>query len=136
MRILFVDIDGVMHPVGCDVDALFMWRGVLDELLAEHGDVALVVSSTWRYEYSLVELRELLGPRVADSTPRGPRWDSIQWWMSQNYRMVQNWRVLDDAPQEFPDSPPLELIVCDSLTGLSDAGVQVQLRAWLEGDRQ
>lgn len=136
MRVLFVDIDGVMHPFGCAVDQLFAWRGLLDELIAEHDDLVLVVHSTWRYEYSLDELREFLGARVADSTPRGPRWDSIQWWMSQNYKTVSSWRVLDDAPVEFPDPPPPQLIVCDSATGLSDDGVQAQLRNWLEEDRQ
>jgi hypothetical protein len=139
MRVLFLDFDGVVHP-GPGVDTKlghWVWLPALTRLLAGHPDVRVVVHSTWRYDYDLDELRELLGSlgaRVVGVTPRGQRWDSIEWWMSQNYKMVRSWRVLDDAPDEFPEPAPAQLIVCDPSTGVSALGVQAALRGWLDAD--
>jgi hypothetical protein len=64
-KVLFFDIDGVLHPLGisfengdgviyCDPPNLrFVWSPILIALLAPHPDVALVCHSTWRSIYSL-----------------------------------------------------------------------------------
>lgn len=137
MRILFLDIDGIVHS-GESADEpteYWCWLPVLVELLAPHPDVVVVVHSSWRYEHTLTELRTVLGElghRVIDATPRARRWESIEWWMSQNCRQVSSWRILDDAPEQFPNPPPPQLIVCDPGRGVSDPAVQAALRAWLD----
>jgi len=138
MRVLFLDLDGVVHP-GPGVDTKlghWAWVPVLSRLLSGHVDVRVVVHSTWRYEYDLEELRELLGSlgaRVLDVVPHGARWESIQAWLGQHGQGVSSWRVLDDAPGEFPDPAPAQLIVCSPETGVSAPDVQDALRGWLNG---
>ena len=133
MRVLFLDIDGVLHS-GEDAN-YWVWLPDLVQLLHGYDDVRVVVHSSWRYEHTLQELRlalGALGPRVIDTTPRSARWDSIRWWMSQNYKNVTSWRVLDDAPAQFPTPPPAELILCDPARGVSAPDVQAALRDWLD----
>lgn len=141
-RAIFVDVDGVLHPTVDSAVAgteavsttLFGWLPLLSRLVLPYSDVWLVVHSTWRYTHDIAELRELLGPlgpRVVGVTPRGQRYESIQWWLQQNPDCKSH-RILDDAPLEFPVPPPAELIVCDPSKGVSDPGVQSALRAWLE----
>lgn len=129
MRVLFLNFDGCIHPAGVlasqrqysvPVDP-FVWLPVLAGMLHGHTDVLLVVHSNWRDTYTVDEIGDMLGdlgPRYLGATPkRLPRWESINHWLSRN--SATSWRILDDAPSEFPDPPPLELIVCHPLTGFS-----------------
>lgn len=147
MRALFLDFDGVLHPTvegasasdsAAGVSAavhttLFGWLPALVALLKPHPDLVIVVHSTWRYTHNLEELREILGPlggRVVGSTPRGPRYESIQWWLHANPAFGSHC-ILDDDPREFPEALPAELIVCDPSTGVSAPDVQARIKAWL-----
>ena len=140
-RVLFLDFDGVLHPTSDDFDgedqpiatSLFGWLPLLASALEPHPDVAVVVHSTWRYNHDPDELQALLGPlgvRFRGATPRGPRYESIQWWLHLNPSFASH-RILDDAPREFPTPLPAELIVCHPLHGLSDSAVLVRLKEWL-----
>jgi hypothetical protein len=143
-RALFVDIDGVLHPTTVDGSAgtgdvvhttLFGWLPVLSRALQPHPDVVIVVHSTWRYTHDLEELRGVLGAlgsRVVGATPRGPRYESILWWLNMNPQFA-NYRVLDDDPREFPSPAPSELILCNPATGVSAPDVLHQLNLWLAG---
>lgn len=134
MRALFLDFDGVLHPTPlADADQPFRLLPHLRGALLGK-DVVLVVHSTWRYVYRPRELGELLataGAPVVGATPRGPRYESILWWLQLNPR-VTDYRVLDDAAAEFPDPPPTELILCDPTEGLLTLGVLGKLQRWLE----
>ena len=136
MRILFTDLDGVVHPGPKVATGLthFCWLPDLSRMLASWADIRLVIHSTWRHQYDLSELREMLGPlssRVLDVTVGPGRWGSIEGWLSRN-PSVRSFRVLDDEPDEFPHPPPSELILCRADMGISEPAVQVQLRDWLE----
>ena len=136
MRILFTDFDGVVHPGPSVVTSLthFCWLPQLTRLLAPWADVELVIHSTWRHQYDLAELREMLGTlgsRVLDVTVGAHRWDSIRDWLSRNPR-VTDFRVLDDEPDEFPRPPPSELVICRPHLGIAEPEVQARLRSWLE----
>ena len=135
------DFDGCLHPVthGATLDgpALstvhFGWLPLLGRALQSHDDVVVVVHSTWRYEYRIDELREVLGVvgrRVVAATPPGPRYESIKWWLHTN-PSFRDYRILDDDPREFGDPLPPELILCDPSTGVSAPEVLAALSEWL-----
>jgi hypothetical protein len=81
MKLLFLDIDGVLftaggcihHQVNSDaeraprheLDPVAM--SLLAHLLEKNKDISVVVSSTWRLGHPLAELRDILGPKI------GPR---------------------------------------------------------------
>lgn len=151
MRVLFLDFDGVLHPLGLDLQegrsvrgkpvarptsvTEFCWLPLLARLLAAHRDVRLVVHSSWRRSNSAQELRTFLGPladRFAGATDNMlSKSRSIEAWL-QDHPSVVSYRVLDDALQESDGGQLVgSLIRCDSGLGLSEATVQAQLRAWL-----
>ena len=144
-RVLFLDFDGVLHPLSPDlimdsnlplseliaVHDFFRWVPLLADILRDHADVRIVVHSIWRLLATDAELRVALGPlteRFAGSTPRGPRWESIAWVITQN--RLRNFRILDDSAEDFPPALP-ELILCDENEGIADALVQTRIREWL-----
>ena len=136
-KVLFLDFDGVLHPAGDGIEELkgpaFVWLPLLEDALARHSNVGIVVSSTWRYTHSQGELRELLGsigPRLLGAIPTGPRYEGIRWWLHLN-RSFTSFRILDDQPLEFADPPPPELVLCTPSLGLTTPGVLEQLRSWL-----
>lgn len=152
MRVIFLDFDGVLHPLGLVLQegrtirgkavarptsiSLFCWLPLLARLLAAHDDVRLVVHSSWRSAHSEQQLRTFLGPladrfvgATDDVLSKAP---SIGAWL-QDHPAVVSYCVLDDALQESDGAQLVgSLIRCDSGLGLSEATVQAQLRAWLE----
>ena len=74
--ILFLDFDGVLHPNSDDSEH-FSCAPLLWELLRRHPDVRVVLSTGWRFERPLDELRRLacqnggedVAERVIDATP-------------------------------------------------------------------
>lgn len=134
MRVIFLDFDGVLHPVDPELSGVerFCWLPVLTELLVTHEDVQLVVHSTWRYEYSDGELQALLGPvgpRFVGSAPRGPRELAIETVLQAN-KSIEHHLVLDDAAGEF-SGLRVNLLLTDSQLGLSEARVQMAISNWL-----
>jgi hypothetical protein len=82
VRVIFLDFDGVVHPQE-DPDAAgrMRWIPILVHLLAPAPDVSIIVHSTWRYQYTDGELKELLGElgnRFIGSAPRMPREQAIE----------------------------------------------------------
>lgn len=134
MRVLFLDFDGVLHA-GPDVEATtahWCWLPALAQVLARHEDVRIVIHSTWRRDYDLDELRELLGrlgDRVIGATPLGERLESIEQWLDAHPE-VSTYRILDDDEADFYRRPA-ELIACDPVKGIADPDVRRQLLAWL-----
>jgi len=134
-RILFVDIDGVLHPYPPHSGLQRMcWVPDLAALVLPRADVYVVVHSSWRYDYPVEHLRSLLGglgPRLLGVTPAGQRYEAIKTYLAQSDN-VADFRILDDMTDEFPRQPaPSELILCDGRTGISAPGVRAMLRAWL-----
>lgn len=138
MRVLFLDFDGVLHRAGDgqeDVGPTFVWLPLLAAILVGHPDVVIAVHSTWRYQYTLKELRELLvglERNVVTTVPRGPRREAIPWFL-QMHPDVESHLILDDDAREFGGTPPPELVLCDSALGLTTPGVLAAVSAWLTG---
>ena len=137
MRVLFLDFDGVVHPAPWLPSTLthWCWLPLLAQTPARHEDVRLVVHSTWRHEYNLDELRELLdrlGPRVVGATAGGDRLQGIEVWLA-DHPEVTSYRLLDDDLADFYRRPA-ELILCDPAKGLSDADARRHLTDQLEAE--
>ena len=146
MKTLFLDIDGVLHPAstGDRLDPhapvsdaignhdLFCYAQVLADLLTPH-DVGVIVHSSWRRFTLPEDLCVMLGPLAKyfiGTTPGATRYEGICWLVQQ--RKLTDYRILDDAPSEFPKALP-ELIVCDPERGSNDPRVLAALKVWLLG---
>jgi hypothetical protein len=146
MRVLFLDFDGVLHPVtalrwfemrlpletAIKRGRLFRWAWVLADLLEPHPDVQIFVHSSWRLLHRESALPDFMGPlssRFAGSTIGDERWQSIDRVVQKN--RLSEFRILDDHPEHFPAGLS-ELIVCDSELGVYDEDVRNQLRVWLD----
>ena len=137
MRLLFLDFDGVVHPLDPESLGLqhFCWLPVLTRLLEPHDDVGIVVHSTWRYDHTDKELRMLLGPigpRFVGSAPRAPRELAIEMVLGANKGTVFSHLVLDDDSKEFSRST-VNLLLVEPHLGISDVRVQAALSKWLSG---
>ena len=147
LRVIFLDFDGVLHPVSALSKfepsvpirqailraTLFRWAWILDEMLEAHPEVGIVVHSNWRLIARDEELQSFLGPlarRFAGSTPHLPSWPGIRQVVQQNH--LRDFRILDDRPMAFPSNLP-ELIACNPEIGLKAHSVCAQLDAWLCG---
>ncbi len=135
--VLFLDFDGVLHPNLATPEQRFVRLPILADALGE-SDVKVIVSSSWRFEWSLSQLKALfpesIRMRVVGTT--GPahighhaRWNEINAYCSGHG--VANWRALDDAHFEFPN-PCEQLIRCEGSRGIGPVQCDA-LRTWLSG---
>lgn len=136
-RLLFLDFDGVLHPLD-KIEVLhphkwFCWAPLLDEILEPWPDVQLVVHSSWRAEFDLSELRQLLGalaPRVTGCTSALPKALGIAAVLNASRPPVTAHVVLDDDAR-LAAHPGLNVIVCNSGQGLSSPDTQAEIKEWL-----
>lgn len=151
MRGVFLDLDGVGHPVsaiedwrelnvhGADLPTLiakrdlFRWLPILAEALRDHEDVVIFVHSGWRSVADNLRMRQILGDlgdRYMGITPLDlGRYAGIR-DVAQRAGLDQ-FLIIDDAKHEFPAECP-ELLLTDPELGLSEVAVQERLRGWLE----
>ncbi|WP_176382013.1 HAD domain-containing protein [Paraburkholderia youngii] len=135
---LFVDFDGVLHPVGeatLDEDfrlienpGLFVWRPILELLLASYPAVRIIVSSDWRRIFDDATSVRLLGPLgnrfvgVVESYG-ACRSEAIR--MEVRRRRIVHWLAIDDHPSVITaQAEERRFIANDSARGLSDEAVR------------
>lgn len=74
MFVLFLDFDGVLHPEHCHESKHFCCLPWLEGAVRRFPECKLVVTSTWRLQYPLEQLRQRFSPDVAaridGATPR------------------------------------------------------------------
>lgn len=120
--ILFLDIDGVLHPEGVGVELEFVHLDNLEAVLREFVQIQVVIPSAWRLEMSLEELRrrfsEDIRPRIVGITPslpeyedqRGQRQRECEQWLltAQDVQGAQQlpWLALDDRASYFDEDCP------------------------------
>jgi hypothetical protein len=156
MRVLFLDYDGVLHPLGLElVDGaamvngkprakvikvdFFCWLPLLADMLAEHPDVRLVVHSSWRESHTPAALGAYLGalaPRYLGGTADGDKLASIDAWLAAHpevtsYRMLDDVVLAETADESDEPYPREEFILCHYQKGISCPGVRHQLQQWL-----
>lgn len=144
--VLFLDFDGVLHPVHAEVDQLFMAIPLLEQVLREFPSLDVVVSSSWREVHPLDEMQEYFSPdigtRIIGITAARPElgevpddlWSYVREgecavWIARHRPWVPWIAVDDDAWRFKPHSKRLFLV--DGKIGLTAASVDA-LRARLE----
>ena len=141
VKILFLDIDGVLHSTGSD-STHFTKLPLLESFLREPAtqDVLVVISSTWREAYSLNSLRNFfaadIGPRIIDCTQPLDEYDSeyergeeIETWIAE-HATGSNWVALDDSIEGFTPRLRHSVVFTVGTIGLTDSTI-AELRTLL-----
>lgn len=141
--ILFLDVDGVLHPLLAHERKPLSCLPRLATVLRDFPEVQVVITSTWRLTRSLEDLRAIfpadLRGRVIGATaapgyepcPGARQYEALAWL--DDYDQAAQWIALDDyAPHYFSSS---RLVLCDHTTGFAEPEEQ-QLRERLEQIRQ
>ncbi|MDP9932844.1 HAD domain-containing protein [Variovorax paradoxus] len=115
-NLLFLDVDGVLHPVGVDYSfssRFFSHFPLLEELFREFQSVDVIISSDWRRAENIEQLQRYFSAdirhRIIGATPqidpklavRHRRQLEIQAWLDGNGRSDAEWVALDDWPLSF-----------------------------------
>lgn len=143
--LIFLDIDGVLHPEhdgeATPADQVFCHLPRFEAVMRDFPMVEIVISSMWRYQFTLDQLRARFSPdiaaRIIDTTAKTERIDGylparregeILDWLAASGREC-SWIALDDAAWQFQQYRD-RLVVCTWHIGLNDE-VESQLRAAL-----
>jgi hypothetical protein len=145
---LFIDIDGVLHPMSCitfdfidremaiEGEDLLRWTPILWDLIRPF-DVGLVVHSSWRHIYHPNEIMEAfplpIRNRIVGVTAEPGRYEGIIRYVECHG--IERFAVLDDMPGAFPTRWP-HLIECDPELGISALDVQERITKFLEKPKQ
>ncbi|TAH47064.1 MAG: hypothetical protein EYC71_02245 [Gammaproteobacteria bacterium] len=137
-KIIFLDFDGVLHPDGI---ARFSQLPIFERFLAEMPDAEVVVSSTWREDHTLDQLRGFFSPplrhRISGVTPSlddgyepGGRQKEILSYLANEGLSEKNcsWVALDDIALFF-ESSCQNLVLTESSSGFTEQEGR-QLIAW------
>lgn len=143
--ILFLDIDGVLHPDPPQPDQRLRSLPRLINILRDNPHVEVVISSLWREHLSLEQLRELLFPvdlreRVIDVTPIAERIDGwlparregeILDWLEASGRAHEPWLAIDDQAWQFTlrRDRLVACFFCDGITDVIEAELRQRLAA-------
>ncbi|EOB7986418.1 HAD domain-containing protein [Pseudomonas aeruginosa] len=147
--ILFLDFDGVLHPEydgqATPADVVFCHLPRFEAVMRDHPEVEIVISSTWREQFLLDDLRARFSPdiaaRIIGATPVTPRIDGkymparregeILDWLRQSGRKHEPWLALDDAAWQFQQHRA-RLVACTwyvGFDGAAEAALRTQLSA-------
>lgn len=142
--ILFLDFDGVLHPqyegMPTPTEEVFCHLPRFESVMREFPTVQIVVSSTWRYKFTVDQMRAHFSPdiaaRIIGATPQSEiagsgyqvarRENEILDWLSASGNTGIQWIALDDAAWQFERHRD-RVVVCSWYIGLDDATV-VKLR--------
>jgi hypothetical protein len=144
--ILFLDFDGVLHPVGSMAKQYFSKLPLLERFLRDEASGwQVVISSSWREYYSRQQLLEIFSPdlrlRIIGSTPVDgdrslhatwgaqaslyPREIQIRHFLAQRGLNADRWVALDDKKEWFRDLEANDrLVLCSPEIGLSERDLQ------------
>jgi hypothetical protein len=133
--LLFLDIDGVLHPhEGYSADLLLTKLPMLEDVLRVCPHVEVVISSTWRKTRTLQELKDLfstdIAPRIIGKTQEWQEFQDeaaygtyvrqaeIEQWLRDAGRPWEEWVAVDDQCNMFRPFCK-NLLLTDSAVGLT-----------------
>jgi hypothetical protein len=155
-NIVYIDFDGVLHDddvvwsrkrgihMRTPGRILFEWMPLLEELLAPHPEVKIVLSTSWvrvkSFDFAKKQLSSLLQSRVVgatfhhremrkfefDNLARGAQILSDVW-----RRRPAGWFAVDNDDEAWPAQCRDHLIKTGDRLGISDPEVQAAIRARL-----
>jgi len=140
-KLLFLDFDCVLHPTSARGPGLLSKAPLLEVITDE--DCRIILSTSWRFQYSLEELCaklpepvsiKVIGMTGSPYIGKHSRYYEIISYVSQLDRKPVQWRALDDAYWEFPVGCP-ELIRCNPNTGITEREIGL-LNHWLASSKQ
>lgn len=126
--ILFLDFDGVLHPITgsapfqsdcvCELEAVIEYFSSLD----------VVITSSWREEKTMDELIDLLGTtlgeRIIGTTPiiddpflHNPRYHEVLAYLATEPIRDRKWIAIDDEAGNYPPDAPV--LITDRLKGFT-----------------
>lgn len=132
-KIIFLDFDGVLHPVESIGKEYFSRMHLIENFLRANRDIQIVVSSSWREACSLEKMQSFFEDdvfeRVIDITPinvicpQNKFWRQveIEAWIQKN-EYTGHWVAVDDAKSEFEDGFR-NLIWCQPRKGITEREV-------------
>ncbi|WP_445147262.1 HAD domain-containing protein [Dyella sp. Tek66A03] len=154
--ILYLDFDGVLHHYDVYLDhrnravlrgmgTLFEYAEYLEQVLAPHPGIEIVLSTSWVRTKGFDRSRKKL-PVNLRSRVIGATWHSrfeaddelMYWWVHHASRYEQitrdvarrkpsEWIALDDDDEGWPAEARSHLIACNPLIGLGEPGVRLAL---------
>lgn len=149
--ILFLDIDGVLHPEldgePVPLERRFCCLPLITEVLQDFPTVEIVISSMWRHRFELPVLRAMFPPeiekRIIGVTSLYEREEGkylpatreheILQWLKENDRQSDAWIAIDDAGWQFIEHKH-RLVHCTWYDGFCERDA-ARLRALLEVER-
>ncbi|CAB3741013.1 hypothetical protein LMG22037_06443 [Paraburkholderia phenoliruptrix] len=143
--VLFLDFDGVLHPVGepaldehcrlIENPGLFIWRPIPEALLTPYPAVRIIVSSNWRRLFddaTLIRLLGRLGNRFVGVVESYGACRSEEILMDVRRRKIIHWLAIDDHPSVVrAQAEEHRFIAWDSARDLNDEVVRRTLRVTL-----
>ena len=140
MQLLFLDFDGVLHPVHSEPAEHFCLLENFESVMREFPAVRIVIASTWRQAYSLNQIRRMFSQDIAariigmttdweESDGEYVRFKEIREFLRNHSLTDAQWVAVDDSGFAFPGSCR-NLVLCDARYGL-DADAAEALRARL-----
>ncbi len=129
--VIFIDIDGVLINDGFNQNGLTQFNPELVEnlnILTNKLNANLVVSSSWKHEYTLKELKKIFKrngvfARVIDVTPNlepGQRGEEIYNWLTEHEQFI-SYLVIDDDVWDIPEwIPEHRFVQVNSMKGLDN----------------
>jgi hypothetical protein len=141
--LLFLDFDGVLHPVHSDSSKYLCRLPLLEATLRSAPPVDIVISSTWQEVYTIKALSDRFSPDVGTRIVGGTlaadpdreeetRYDQIRRFLRWKSWTTRSWLALDDAKHEFPERCS-QLIHCDAATGYDETAARHLLQRLLRG---
>ncbi len=139
MTVLFLDFDGVLHPVGGSI-LPFEYTPLLIRALEPYPAVRIVLSTSWVATYSFKYTRDMLPlelrRRVIDAT-LDPAYRAEKWWVrASRYEQiahyvkrysVERWLAIDDDDDGWPPELRHHLVCPPKYVGLYSADTQAEL---------
>lgn len=112
MKVIFLDIDGVLNSADTMAEGIHLdpAKVIILREIVDQTNAMIVISSTWRFQYSIKEMGDLLyrtgfrgAHRVIDSTPKskdGHRGSEIETWLNDR-NDVEKYVIIDDSSDFF-----------------------------------
>ena len=112
--LLFLDFDGVLHPLHSPVDKQLEKIFFFESTIRQYPNINIVISSSWRHNYTMDELLAYFAVdiqrRIIDSTRHVEvskaknRYDEILDYLKHTNQLQSLWIAIDDSKKEFPEN--------------------------------